>query len=167
MTTEFKKQMVLTGPKKELMEVCISYFQKLGYEQFRSDGSSWVEFKKTISRWRATQDDIGRSHFLMIQLDSITQNKTNAVFHFETMGLTRKGHWNTNSVQEAESLLTHLQNLLALKFGKPMIQSVQPAHPTEREKVVEREVVVKVKCRYCGALNDQMARKCVSCGGPM
>ena len=167
MTTQFKKQMVLTGPKKELMGACISYFQKLGYELFRSDGSSSVEFKKTISRWRATQDDIGRNHFLTIELDSITQNKTNAVFHFETIGLTRKGNWNTNSVMEAESLLTHLQNILALKFEKPKTQILQPTQPTEREKVVEREVVVKVKCRYCGALNDQMARKCVSCGGPM
>ena len=165
--TEFKKQVLLPGSKEELMEVCKSYFSKLGYEQFRSEGSSWVEFKKTIGIWRATRDDIGQSHFLMIQLDPITDNKTNVVFHFKTSGLTRSGSWNTNSVLEAERLLNHLQDLLALKFGEPKTQILQPTQPTEREKVVEREVVVKIKCRYCGALNDQMAHKCVSCGGPM
>lgn len=29
---------------------------------------------------------------------------------------------------------------------------------------MERQVVVKVKCQYCGTLNDQEASKCTSCG---
>lgn len=33
----------------------------------------------------------------------------------------------------------------------------------EREKIVERQIV-KVKCRYCGALNDHVRRTCESCG---
>jgi len=33
----------------------------------------------------------------------------------------------------------------------------------EREKIVERQVV-KVRCRYCGALNDDIRRTCESCG---
>jgi len=32
----------------------------------------------------------------------------------------------------------------------------------EREKVVERQIV-KVKCRFCGALNDDVRRTCESC----
>ncbi len=32
--------------------------------------------------------------------------------------------------------------------------------------VIEREVV-KIKCRYCGALNDEAARACVSCGATL
>lgn len=37
----------------------------------------------------------------------------------------------------------------------------------ERERIIEREVVIKIKCRYCGTLNDQMAQKCSSCGGSL
>jgi len=33
----------------------------------------------------------------------------------------------------------------------------------EREKVIERQVV-RIKCRYCGALNDDIRRTCESCG---
>ncbi len=33
----------------------------------------------------------------------------------------------------------------------------------EREKIVERQIV-KVKCRFCGALNDDVRRTCESCG---
>ncbi|MDQ1371757.1 MAG: hypothetical protein QG582_672 [Candidatus Thermoplasmatota archaeon] len=33
----------------------------------------------------------------------------------------------------------------------------------EREKIVERQVV-KVRCRYCAALNDDVRRTCESCG---
>ena len=167
MTTEFKKQMLLTGPREKVNELCISYFTKLGYKITQSGAPSWVLYQKTISRWNATGDDVGRTHYLTIQLDSITQNSTNAVFHFETLWLAKKGTWNARSVYEAENLLGHLSILCNQKFEKPTTRSVQPSQPTEKEKVIEREVVVKVKCRYCGALNDQMAHKCVSCGGPV
>ena len=42
----------------------------------------------------------------------------------------------------------------------PPTQTPTSAGPTT---VVEREVV-KIKCRYCGALNDETAKVCVSCG---
>jgi ribosomal protein L40E len=44
------------------------------------------------------------------------------------------------------------------KAGSQIVSQV-----IEREKVIEREIV-KVKCRYCGALNNQTAQKCSSCG---
>jgi ribosomal protein L40E len=167
MTTVFKKQMLLIGPKEKVMEVFISYFGNHNYKITQSGVPDWVRFKKTV-RWSdATKDDIGRTHFLTVELDKITENRTNAVFQFETDWAIGRGDWNTRSVLEAENLLTHLHGLLALRFEEPKTQILQPTQPTEREKVVEREVVVKIKCRYCGALNDQMAHKCVSCGGPM
>jgi hypothetical protein len=39
----------------------------------------------------------------------------------------------------------------------------KPSAPIEREKIVERQIV-KLKCRYCGALNDNIRRTCESCG---
>ncbi len=36
----------------------------------------------------------------------------------------------------------------------------------EREKIVERQIV-KVKCRFCGALNDDVRRTCESCGATL
>jgi ribosomal protein L40E len=167
MTTEFRKQILLAGPIKGVFELCISYFRKLGYELTGSEEPSWARFKKRINRLNFTKDDIGRTHFLTLQLDSITQSTTNAVFHFQTEWVIGKGNWNTRSVQEAESLLDHLRIVCNQKFEKPKAKDVQSSQTVEKEKLVEREVVVKVKCRYCGALNDQMARKCVSCGGPM
>ena len=45
----------------------------------------------------------------------------------------------------------------------PPAQTPSPAGPTA---VVEREIV-KIKCRYCGALNDENAKACVSCGASL
>ena len=45
----------------------------------------------------------------------------------------------------------------------PPAQTPSTAGPTT---VVEREVV-KIKCRYCGALNDETAKACVSCGADL
>ncbi|MDG7007743.1 MAG: PH domain-containing protein [Nitrososphaerota archaeon] len=40
------------------------------------------------------------------------------------------------------------------------------APPTGGGTIVEREVV-KVRCRYCGTLNDETAKACVSCGAAL
>jgi len=38
--------------------------------------------------------------------------------------------------------------------------------PSGQTTVIEREVV-KIKCRYCGALNDEEAKACTSCGATL
>ena len=39
-----------------------------------------------------------------------------------------------------------------------------PAPPAAAPVVIEKEVV-KIRCKYCGTLNDETARVCSSCGG--
>lgn len=36
---------------------------------------------------------------------------------------------------------------------------------TIEKKIEEKEA--KVRCRYCGSLNEQKAQKCIGCGAPM
>jgi len=51
-------------------------------------------------------------------------------------------------------------------MGAPAYQQAPPAQTPSTAgptTVVEREVV-KIKCRYCGALNDETAKACISCG---
>lgn len=43
---------------------------------------------------------------------------------------------------------------------------VQAPPATGTTAVVEREVV-KIRCRYCGTLNDETAKACVSCGASL
>ena len=45
-------------------------------------------------------------------------------------------------------------------------QAAQVPQPGEAPTVIEREVV-KIKCRYCGALNDETSKTCVSCGATL
>ena len=47
----------------------------------------------------------------------------------------------------------------------PVAQNVAPPPPMPAE-VVEKEVV-KVRCRYCGTLNDESSRVCSSCGATL
>ena len=54
-------------------------------------------------------------------------------------------------------------------MGVPGSQVAPPAQTPSaggQTAVVEREVV-KIKCRYCGTLNDETARACVSCGATL
>jgi len=41
------------------------------------------------------------------------------------------------------------------------------AYPPSVIREREVQVVVKIPCRYCGVLNDQLRSKCESCGAPM
>ena len=41
-----------------------------------------------------------------------------------------------------------------------------PAQPAGTNTIVEREVI-KIKCRYCGTLNDENAKACVDCGATL
>ena len=53
--------------------------------------------------------------------------------------------------------------------GAPGFQQAPPAPPPPtggQATVIEREIV-KIKCRYCGALNDETAKACVSCGASL
>jgi hypothetical protein len=54
-------------------------------------------------------------------------------------------------------------------MGAPSYQQAPPAQPPStggQTTVIEREVV-KIKCRYCGTLNDETAKACVSCGATL
>ena len=53
--------------------------------------------------------------------------------------------------------------------GAPSYQQPPPARPPPiggQTTVIEREVV-KIRCRYCGTLNDETAKACVSCGAAL
>ena len=54
-------------------------------------------------------------------------------------------------------------------MGSPPYQQTSPPEPPStggQSTVLEREVV-KIKCRYCGTLNDETAKACVSCGASL
>jgi len=49
-------------------------------------------------------------------------------------------------------------------MGTPAYQQAPPAQPPP---TMGPTTVVKIKCRYCGALNDETANTCVSCGATL
>jgi len=56
---------------------------------------------------------------------------------------------------------SYVQNMT----GAPGYQQ-PPAPPASGTTVIEKEVV-KIKCRYCGTLNDEMAKACTNCGAAL
>jgi hypothetical protein len=72
---------------------------------------------------------------------------------------------------EAGSAYSLIRGSLADPQGPPgPFQSPPPSGPPTVSQggatVIEREVV-KVKCRYCGTLNDETSRVCTSCGATL
>jgi hypothetical protein len=66
-------------------------------------------------------------------------------------------------MKEGEDLAT------IIKEDAKMIAPPEDQIPSviHKERVVEREIVVRIKCQYCGTLNDQTAKTCESCGAKM
>jgi len=66
--------------------------------------------------------------------------------------------------------LGRYQTPLAQNMASPPAYQQPPpaqASPTGGPTTVVEREVVKIKCRYCGALNDETARACVSCGASL
>jgi len=64
-----------------------------------------------------------------------------------------------------ENLTRYQSPLTPNRMNAPVYQQSTPAQVPSggAPTVIEREVV-KIKCRYCGALNDESSKACVSCG---
>ncbi|HKT21423.1 MAG TPA: PH domain-containing protein [Nitrososphaerales archaeon] len=54
------------------------------------------------------------------------------------------------------------QNLA--RYQTPFSQGMPNVSPVGGTNTVVEKEVVKIRCRYCGALNDETAKACVSCG---
>ena len=64
-------------------------------------------------------------------------------------------------------LLVGLVIVLAGGRRHSVAPPVQPTPQTQNRTVTIQKEVVRVKCRYCGALNDQGLLKCQSCGASL
>ena len=69
------------------------------------------------------------------------------------------------------TLLAFIGGILALAYT-PMVptppQQPQPPAPIQerviREEITKTEVIVKIRCSYCGTLYDETLNKCPNCG---
>jgi len=79
-----------------------------------------------------------------------------------------------SDAEKAYGLIRQNLSKYQAPFGQGMMgaggyQQAPPAQPSPaggQTTIVEKEVV-KVRCRYCGALNDETAKACVSCGATL
>jgi len=73
-------------------------------------------------------------------------------------------------IPQLETLISERKQAVAAQArteGKAIVreQPIAPVQHTLKEK--EIHVVVKIPCRFCGILNDQLSPKCQSCGAPI
>lgn len=67
--------------------------------------------------------------------------------------------------QMNQAIATRIQEVSAERPAGNESMESPPGSPIIVEK--EIRVIVKVKCKYCGQLNDQLNPKCESCGAPL
>lgn len=159
MATKYSKQMILDGPIGGVFELCCNYFTGEGYSQVQSYPPREIFLKKKGTLW--TFDEIDVSHIVEIRLQELNQFKTHASFDFKVDSIWAAGDWSPKSVSEVNRMLMNLTMMATSKYQQPQSRGSQVL---EREKIIEREIVVKIKCRYCGALNLAVDQKCTSCG---
>jgi hypothetical protein len=42
---------------------------------------------------------------------------------------------------------------------------LRPPQPSAAPEVIQKEVIVKIRCSYCGSLYEETLNKCPNCGG--
>jgi hypothetical protein len=72
------------------------------------------------------------------------------------------GKFKEKNMTVFEPVFQSLQNEIRFKStnGNSFKETAEVVH---REKIIERQII-KVRCRYCGTLNNECQTKCDSCG---
>jgi rubrerythrin len=88
-----------------------------------------------------------------------------SIFRFNVHIFVNKNEWINEITYRKNALLTTFEQTQQKTFEE-LPSEPEPysqGTPIVREKIVIREII-KIKCRYCGTLNDQTIDKCPNCG---
>ena len=142
-------------------DMCTGYFPQFGYAIYGSADASVLDLRKKGTK--RTKDDIEWAHTLRIALKDMGDGKTVANFTFKVEAFAAKGAWSQNSVLQANNMISQVEALCSNSGMARTPISPSVSRESHTEKIIERQIV-KVRCRYCGALNDDGLSACKSCG---
>ena len=123
----------------------LTYLSHIGYTVVESARPSRIELERGSSWLNSSWDK--RPVRLTVTLEQLG-NTTLVRFVHKVSPVMWVGDEQGNSASEV---------LAFGDFARAQAAATQPSP-------IERQVIVRVKCQYCGTLNDQEASKCTSCG---
>lgn len=110
--------------------------------------------------WRATEID-QYTHEIILLFNEINNYKTSInilVLFPDLIGKIRE-----KDMLTFEPIFQGLQSEISHKISTSLKNNPEPINVVQKEKIIERQIV-KVRCRYCGALNNDGQTKCEICG---
>jgi len=158
----YKKKVEVHAPIDTVFDLCISFFENLGYTLKAKIQPTRIEFEKSKkSKWvyLLSADEIDYDHTLSISFF----NKINFI-EIEFLYDCPAGAWkfSKKSVEKIESDIAAFLSLINHHVNTA--SKNMPETPIVKEIIKE---IVKVKCPYCGALVDQGIDRCPNCGAPL
>lgn len=145
---------------KDSFQVCKRYFTNTGYSIINASFPSTLVLKKSGSMWTATElNEYTHDLTLFFNEVGLNQITLRCIFNWpDLVGNVKEKHFKV-----FEPMLESLQN--EIKYYSANEQQKQNAEKNhvDRERIIERQIV-KVRCRYCGALNNDGHLRCESCG---
>lgn len=165
----YNKSANLPIDQEKAYEMIDWYFRSKNY---RSTGSSFphnLQFEGGVSSVFSAKSDQDFPRTLSIDIEQAPQNICLVKCRYEL-----KSAWKFPSGWDfADNEIFGLVDLVMVNKPGPAVNArnglptyIPPAStnpPTYTEKIIERQIV-KVRCRYCGTLNNDGNSSCESCG---
>jgi hypothetical protein len=152
------QQITIPGPISLVYDAIKDILIGIGYEEVKVSPPTLLDMKKNKTRLLST-DDIYYYHTIRILFKEINQN-VEVDFVFTRYGI---GQWSEESKKTFNEILKTIISKVPSHSTKRLPNLKEDEILIHREKIIERQIV-KVRCRYCGTLNNDGQTKCESCG---
>jgi ribosomal protein L40E len=158
--SRYKREITVDSDLQQCYNSSSRYFSNIGYQLKYSSFPSTIDFLKIGSMWRATEID-QYTHEIILLFNEINNYKTSInilVLFPDLIGKIRE-----KDMLTFEPIFQGLQSEISHKISTSLKNNPEPINVVQKEKIIERQIV-KVRCRYCGALNNDGQTKCEICG---
>ena len=152
--------MDLDAPVPVVFDHLHEHFAALGY---RTEEADRMNYHLVMDRGSFLGAALGgpvryRGVWMRAYLASRPSGGTQVTFTFT-------GHLTATNARARAVYEEELRQVEAEVRARPLAPPAGPSPPVVREVVIRE--IVRVPCRYCGALVDQTATRCTGCGAPL
>jgi hypothetical protein len=155
---DYNRHVTISSPKELVFDSTKKILINAGYEMQRESPPNLLVVEKKKTREYAV-DDARCYYSIIVTLNGIDQ-ETGAYFDFKRYGI---GQWKETTKKAFDDMIQAIISDAERRFMQRRSSSKEDEVIIHREKIIERQIV-KVRCRYCGALNEDGLSMCQSCG---
>lgn len=161
MMSRYERDINVDYELNKTYDACKNFFSNIGYLLINASFPSLITFSKKGNVWTAT-DYSEYSHNITILFEKNSDSNTLVKIQFyfpDLIGKIKDKH-----MKSFEPIFLAFQNEVRYLISNKSDSNKEDV--IKKEIIIERQTI-KVRCHYCGSLNDEGRGTCESCGAKL